>query len=185
MWFLTFAGEPRGFATRGPIRRTSTLTTKSTRWTPMATGIGHDSNPAAHAHESEPVMTWPLIILAVCAILSGWTFWVGLPVATPALEQMLAYGEPPGVIDAPLGPIGTPWAARWSSPRWVSAWVRFTTHRRRRACRISWRPGSAPGRPQSGLASCTTCLSTSGILMIFTGLCSCDPAWHLWLLCSG
>ena len=45
-------------------------------------------------------MTWPLIILAVCSVLVGWTVWVGLPVATPVLEQMLAYGEPPGVINA-------------------------------------------------------------------------------------
>ena len=45
-------------------------------------------------------MTWPLIILAVCSIFVGWTLWVGLPVGTPVLEQMLDYGEPPGVIDA-------------------------------------------------------------------------------------
>ncbi len=40
---------------------------------------GHDRNPAAHAHESEPIMTWPLIILAVCSIFAGWTLWLRHP----------------------------------------------------------------------------------------------------------
>jgi NADH:ubiquinone oxidoreductase subunit 5 (subunit L)/multisubunit Na+/H+ antiporter MnhA subunit len=57
---------------------------------------GHDTNPAAHAHESEPIMTWPLIILAVCSVFAGWTLWyvIPLPAGTPTLEHMLEYGEP-------------------------------------------------------------------------------------------
>ena len=38
----------------------------------------HDhGNPADHAHESEPIMTWPLIILAVPSDLVGWTLVIG------------------------------------------------------------------------------------------------------------
>ena len=65
----------------------------------MGTGHGHDRNPAAHAHESEPIMTWPLVILAVCSIFSGWTLAIGLPFGTPLLEDMLEYGEPYRAID--------------------------------------------------------------------------------------
>ena len=66
-----------------------------------ATGPNHhDLNPAAHAHESEPVMTWPLIALAVCSIFVGWTVWIGLPVGTPVLEKMIEYGQPANVIDS-------------------------------------------------------------------------------------
>ena len=58
--------------------------------------MASDPNPAAHAHESEPIMTWPLIILAVLSIFSGWTFSyiIPLPFGTPTLEHMLEYGEP-------------------------------------------------------------------------------------------
>jgi NADH:ubiquinone oxidoreductase subunit 5 (subunit L)/multisubunit Na+/H+ antiporter MnhA subunit len=45
-------------------------------------------------------MTWPLIALAVCSVFAGWTVWIGLPIGTPILEQMLSYGEPAGVINA-------------------------------------------------------------------------------------
>ena len=45
-------------------------------------------------------MTWPLIILAVCSVFVGWTFWIGLPFGTPVLEKMLEFGEPGGVIDS-------------------------------------------------------------------------------------
>ena len=84
MWFLTFAGEPRGFPT-AVDEAYAHATTRSTPWPTTMThehahdddnaiqvaddghghGHGHDLNPAAHAHESEPIMTWPLIILAV------------------------------------------------------------------------------------------------------------------------
>ena len=64
-------------------------------------GHGHDRNPAAHAHESEPIMTWPLVILAVFSVISGWTLWfvIPLPFGTPVVEHMLEYGEPYRAID--------------------------------------------------------------------------------------
>jgi NADH:ubiquinone oxidoreductase subunit 5 (subunit L)/multisubunit Na+/H+ antiporter MnhA subunit len=106
MWFLTFAGEARGFqveanaVTHGPEE-------KEIASADVAHGHGaghHDLNPALHAHESEPIMTWPLILLAVCSVFVGWTIWIGLPLGTlvwmgtPVLEKMLEYGEPAGVI---------------------------------------------------------------------------------------
>jgi len=86
LWFLVFAGEARGF--------------------PAGHDQGHahghdghhDRNPAAHAHESGPLMTWPLILLAVPAVMIGWP-WIILPFATPVLEQMLEYGEPLASVD--------------------------------------------------------------------------------------
>ncbi|MCA1684705.1 MAG: NADH-quinone oxidoreductase subunit L, partial [Planctomycetia bacterium] len=81
MWFLVFAGEPRGYpeAVHGH-------------------GHGHDDhhhgNPYDHAHESGPVMAWPLIALAIPAVFAGWTWQLGLPIDEPVLEYMLTYGEP-------------------------------------------------------------------------------------------
>jgi NADH:ubiquinone oxidoreductase subunit 5 (subunit L)/multisubunit Na+/H+ antiporter MnhA subunit len=93
MWLLTFAGEPRGFSAVGTAAG--------------APGHGHghdhdhDLNPAAHAHESEPVMTWPLIILAFFSVVVGWSllFVIPHPFGTPAIETMLEYGEPYRAID--------------------------------------------------------------------------------------
>jgi proton-translocating NADH-quinone oxidoreductase chain L len=97
MWFLTFAGEPRGFTTTAEVVHSHVHDEEHA----LADSHGHDTNPAAHAHESEPVMTWPLILLAACAILSGWTLWyvIPLPFGTPALEHFLEYGEPLRGID--------------------------------------------------------------------------------------
>ena len=69
LWFLLFAGSPRGAA-------------------------------AAEAHESERLMTWPLIALAVPAVVLGWPITI-LPLFgyEPILEQMLKYGEPIESID--------------------------------------------------------------------------------------
>jgi proton-translocating NADH-quinone oxidoreductase chain L len=86
MWFLIFAGDPRGYpAAHVPE---------------PAHGHHHDPNPAAHAHESEPIMTWPLILLAVPTVL------IGVPITIvpffgfePILEGMLAYGEPVRTIN--------------------------------------------------------------------------------------
>jgi proton-translocating NADH-quinone oxidoreductase chain L len=104
MWFLTFAGEPRGF----PTQHVAEAAHEHDEEHALAEEVDahghdahhHDLNPAAHAHESEPIMTWPLIILAVCSIFVGWTWWVGLPLGTPVLEQMLAYAQPANVIDS-------------------------------------------------------------------------------------
>jgi proton-translocating NADH-quinone oxidoreductase chain L len=97
MWFLTFAGEPRGFPSPADAVHSHAHDDEH------AHGHGHglDRNPAAHAHESEPIMTWPLVILAVCSIFSGWTIALGLPLNStpPVLEHMLEYGEPYRAID--------------------------------------------------------------------------------------
>jgi proton-translocating NADH-quinone oxidoreductase chain L len=81
MWFMVFAGEARGYPEQ------------------MDHGHGHDDhhhhgNPVEHAHESDPIMTWPLIALAVPAMFVGWTWQFGLPFDEPVLEYMLTYGEP-------------------------------------------------------------------------------------------
>jgi proton-translocating NADH-quinone oxidoreductase chain L len=100
MWFLVFAGEPRGFpskveAVHSHVHDEEHALDKD-HGTGHGHGHGHDLNPAAHAHESEPIMTWPLIILAVCSIFSGWTLFyvIPLPFGVPTLEHMLEYGEP-------------------------------------------------------------------------------------------
>jgi NADH:ubiquinone oxidoreductase subunit 5 (subunit L)/multisubunit Na+/H+ antiporter MnhA subunit len=117
MWFLVFAGEPRGFPS--PAEAVHSHVHEDEHALPHADdhahghaappGHGHDhgheTNPAAHAHESEPIMTWPLMILAFCSIFSGWTLAFGLPfggetLGTPVLERMLEYGEPYRGIDA-------------------------------------------------------------------------------------
>ncbi|SIO65614.1 NADH dehydrogenase subunit L [Singulisphaera sp. GP187] len=87
MWFLVFAGEPRGYPAAEPHGHGS------------AHGHGgHHGNPYDHAHESPPIMTWPLMILAVPTIIIGYPFTI-LPVSTsdiakPVVERMLEYGEP-------------------------------------------------------------------------------------------
>ena len=100
MWFLTFAGEPRGFPAT-PRRCTRTCTTKSTRCQEHGHhghGHGHDPNPAAHAHESEPIMTWPLIVLAVLQRLDRLDGLgiVPLPFGTPTLEHCSNSASPTG-----------------------------------------------------------------------------------------
>jgi NADH:ubiquinone oxidoreductase subunit 5 (subunit L)/multisubunit Na+/H+ antiporter MnhA subunit len=95
MWFLTFAGEPRGFPSPAEVVHSHVHDEEHAH----AHAHGHDLNPAAHAHESEPIMTWPLLILAFFSIFSGWTLAIGLPFGTPVLEGMLEYGEPYRGID--------------------------------------------------------------------------------------
>ncbi len=128
MWFLVFTGEPRGFPTSADeayVRATDeehALVTADQdddnaiqvlddhghdHAHAHAHGHDHDRNPALHAHESERIMTWPLIILAVMSIFAGWgrVFYIFpnpftfLRWGTPLLEQMLEYGEPYRAID--------------------------------------------------------------------------------------
>jgi proton-translocating NADH-quinone oxidoreductase chain L len=97
MWFLTFAGEPRGF----PSATEAVVSHVHDEEHALKHVHDHDRNPAAHAHESEPTMTWPLVILAFFSIFSGWTLWyvIPLPFGTPFVEHMLEYGEPYRAID--------------------------------------------------------------------------------------
>ena len=121
-------GVPVGRCRRGGACTKTSSTPWPTRWL-MAMADHHDLNPAAHAHESEPIMTWPLIILAVCSIFVGWTIWIGLPVGTPVLEKMIEYGEPTTVIESHCGALVCPGRARWSSRPSALAWAPSTTHR--------------------------------------------------------
>jgi proton-translocating NADH-quinone oxidoreductase chain L len=98
MWFLVFAGEPRGFPSAAEAVHSHVHDDEHALG--HGHGYGHDRNPAAHAHESEPIMTWPLLILAFFSIFSGWTLLFGAPYGTPLLEGMLEYGEPYRGIDA-------------------------------------------------------------------------------------
>ncbi|WP_165232248.1 NADH-quinone oxidoreductase subunit L [Aquisphaera insulae] len=105
MWLLTFAGEPRGFSGQAEVQAVHQHLDEEHELAEEEEAHGHgahhhDQNPAAHAHESEPIMTRPLIALAVCSVFAGWTIWLGLPFGTPVLEQMLAYGQPANVINA-------------------------------------------------------------------------------------
>ena len=92
MWILIFLGEPRGF----PRRPEEVSAYGDARRFDLANNL----SPVNWAHESEPIMTRPLIILAFCCIFSGWTFQLGVPVGPPpVLERMLEYGEPYRSID--------------------------------------------------------------------------------------
>ena len=95
MWFLTFAGEPRGFPSAAEAVHSHVHDEEHA----LDHGHGPGRNPVAHAHESPPIMTRPLLILAFFSIFSGWTLALGLPVVTPIVERMLEYGEPYRGID--------------------------------------------------------------------------------------
>ena len=104
MWFLVFSGEPRGFPDPYTARVVHAHDEENVLAAEEAEhGDGaplHDLNPAAHAHEGGPLLTGPLVALAVLSVVSGWTVWLGLPFGTPLLERMIAHGEPAGTIDA-------------------------------------------------------------------------------------
>jgi proton-translocating NADH-quinone oxidoreductase chain L len=119
MWFLIFDGEPRGY----PARTEPVVEVEHGHFEAPAGDHGHDAahspahghdaahgygihavaahghdhghhgNPVDHAHESPPIMTWPLIILAFCAVVVGYPVTL-LPINIPVLEGMLEAGEP-------------------------------------------------------------------------------------------
>ena len=87
MWFLLFTGEPRKAEAHGHGTH----------------GHGHDDHhgsPVDHAHESPPIMAWPLIALAIPAAIVGYP-WFIVPVVggTPVLEMMLESAEPLRKLD--------------------------------------------------------------------------------------
>jgi NADH:ubiquinone oxidoreductase subunit 5 (subunit L)/multisubunit Na+/H+ antiporter MnhA subunit len=87
LWFLVFAGEPR------PV---PAIVAEPGGEAPPAEHGGHGhGHPVDHAHESPPLMTWPLILLAIPTVFIGWPITI-LPFFGfhPILEDMLAYGEP-------------------------------------------------------------------------------------------
>jgi proton-translocating NADH-quinone oxidoreductase chain L len=145
MWFLVFAGEPRGFPTSADeayAHATDEEHALVVHAHEHGHGAGHghphdvdfdnaiqvvddhahghahghDPNPVEHAHESEPIMVWPLLALAFMSIVVGWGFYyipnplTFLRWGTPLLEQMLEYGEPYRALD-PLLLHGMHWYA--------------------------------------------------------------------------
>jgi proton-translocating NADH-quinone oxidoreductase chain L len=108
MWFLIFDGEPRGaghahtevsqghFEVPTPVHAHAAAPVHPDADASQVTPAGHshDHNPVEHAHESPPLITWPLKILAAFSIFVGWPLWLGLPISTPVLEAMLETAEP-------------------------------------------------------------------------------------------
>ncbi|MEO1991467.1 MAG: NADH-quinone oxidoreductase subunit L [Pirellulales bacterium] len=68
LWFMTFAGEPR------------------------------DQHVANHVHESPPVMVWPLVALAIFAVVAGWSLPGGF-----GLANMLEQARPAGTESTSVG----------------------------------------------------------------------------------
>ncbi len=68
LWFMTFAGEPR------------------------------DHHAHEHAHESPPVMVYPLVALAVLAVVAGWTLPGGFGIA-----NMIEQARPAGTGGEEVG----------------------------------------------------------------------------------
>ncbi|MEO6810109.1 MAG: NADH-quinone oxidoreductase subunit L [Isosphaeraceae bacterium] len=97
LYFLVFEGEPRGYPEGHDHGQ----------------GAHHHGNPYDHAHESPPIMTRPLILLAIPAVFVGWPITLGLPFFgyEPILEHMLAIGEP--IRSVELG--GAKWLAMGAS----------------------------------------------------------------------
>ncbi len=92
MWFLLFSGEPRKAEAHGHDHGHAA----------PGHGHGHDDHghgsPADHAHESPPIMAWPLIALAIPAVIIGYPLTV-IPIQEPVLEAMLAAVEPIGAVE--------------------------------------------------------------------------------------
>jgi proton-translocating NADH-quinone oxidoreductase chain L len=75
LWFMTFAGEPR------------------------------DHHKYDHAHESQQVMTGPLVLLAVFAVCAGWHFpsWAPGSLANFGVENLLEQARPVGTLGTTSG----------------------------------------------------------------------------------
>ena len=75
LWYMTFAGEPR------------------------------DHHRYDHAHESPPVMTGPLVLLAVFAICAGWSLPAFLPgvLSNFGVEHLLEQARPVGTLASKPG----------------------------------------------------------------------------------
>jgi proton-translocating NADH-quinone oxidoreductase chain L len=97
LWFLIFDGEPRGYPAPAVAEVAHGHGHDDHAHAQAHGHAGHGGNPVEHAHESEPIMTWPLMILAFFAVFVGSPLTIvpipgsGFP---PLLEHMLAYGAP-------------------------------------------------------------------------------------------
>lgn len=86
MWFLVFDGTSRS----AHLEKESH---NAHAHDDHGHGHGHHGDPVAHAHESEPLMAWPLIALAIPSIIVGYPITI-LPFGEPILEQMISYSAP-------------------------------------------------------------------------------------------
>jgi proton-translocating NADH-quinone oxidoreductase chain L len=109
LWFLVFDGEPRGYPApavavvehgHGHGHAHGHDDHAASAHSTHGHGDHHHGNPVEHAHESEPIMTWPLILLAIPTVIIGWPLTI-LPIFgfEPVLEHMLAYGAPLEAIE--------------------------------------------------------------------------------------
>jgi proton-translocating NADH-quinone oxidoreductase chain L len=88
MWFLIFDDRPARTHSANEEEHGHTFAARAEH----AHEHMHD-DPVAHAHESSPVMVWPLILLAIPAVVIGYPLLI-LPFGTPILEGMLETAEP-------------------------------------------------------------------------------------------
>ena len=119
MWFLVFDGDSRGYPAPAVAEDIHHAHAAHEDHGHAAHGAaahghehGHDRDPVAHAHESEPAMAWPLILLAIPTVVVGWPITI-LPFFgyEPILEHMLAIGAPSRAVE--LG--GAKWVAMGAS----------------------------------------------------------------------
>ena len=113
LWFLVFDGEPRGVPAPVVVEDEHGFGLSPGPHDTSAQGRGVHVNLVEHAHESEPLITVPLIVLAVFAVFVGWPITGGLPFfgLDPFLEHWLAFGAPLGAFE--LG--GAKWWAMGAS----------------------------------------------------------------------
>jgi proton-translocating NADH-quinone oxidoreductase chain L len=99
MWFLLFTGASRSAEAHAHLERVH-----AAHGPDDAHAHGHDhhghADPVAHAHESPPIMTWPLILLAIPTVMIGWPLFI-VPIVggTPVLETMLNYSSPLAITE--------------------------------------------------------------------------------------
>jgi len=98
MWFLLFTGTSRSAVAAAEAHAHVQHAHDAHGHDDHGHGHGHGhehDDPVAHAHESPPIMTWPLIILAVPSVFVGWP-WLIVPIlgGTPVLETMLSHSAP-------------------------------------------------------------------------------------------
>jgi proton-translocating NADH-quinone oxidoreductase chain L len=103
MWFMLFTGTSRS-ATAAAEAHAHLEHVHAAHGPDDAHAHGHGhhehADPVAHAHESPPIMTWPLILLAIPTVMIGWPVFI-IPIlgGTPILENLLNYSSPLAITE--------------------------------------------------------------------------------------